>query len=1041
MNKRFAIILACCAAASVVACNETVDWKYTESCENDEKQCRDASVMQCIDGVWTEAEKCEGDTPVCDAETHTCVAKTSPVICANGSKKCEENTVYACTNGNWIAEQACSADQTCNSTTYQCDAKTAPAECTAGDTKCDANNNLVTCGSEGTWGTGVACAGDTPVCGTKDGKAACVEQPAATCQDSDDKAQAVGYAYCNENGKRIVCGENGKWSEDAECLGKVCVDGNEGASATCRDYDSCMSGNDEYSHNAKICDGDAVKICNDGEWTDGENCATINKKCDTANNVASCRDYNACTLNATTVNNGADACDGDVLKTCNDGKLEVKQNCANNSQICDAATKTCKDPQITDCTVDGQTVSTGKSVCSGVDIVTCNEGATSSQTCTTDVGFATAKCDDSGDVPACDFICNDGYYLDQGKCSEKYTTVKQIRDDYSVFVDDSSCNSKDTSNTVKDAQVEITGVVTGIRQDDTGFYIQDTTGGIQVYCSDKACIKYSNSGNMTVGDSVKVVADGIGQYWCEMQIRQNEGAVSVEKLDSALDAIAPDTVTIQDLNNNNNSKNKHLGKLVKIADATAGNWVSTGSFKDYRPVKQNDAEIAVASYLMDATVAKNAMTEANIYDVTGVLIWRFSKVRVAPRSEADFVEKCETGKCKDGNHYACKDDNTYDTGESIPENVANGSWSCQPTGWTLTCTAGYKLSESKTACETDPDYCTAGVCSESNYKPCDTATNTFKEAVSKPEAVDNGTWNCDAANGWTLTCNADYQLNEEQNKCEAKTTPSECTDTETKCENTTDGAVVSTCETGSWKAAAADNTKSCAGNVLGECKNGANRCATDGTASLEICANGAWTTDEACSELGVENATEYQCNDGACSVKTCDAGYNVGSDGLSCVAASVPADDWSPIVSITVTKAGDNPKCVGVENNTGTYDYLNCGHFANSFDPNVQYIVYELTDDDIAKLAGKTQVAADFEVATQSSSVLKKVNYQFFNNTTAIGTTDQIALNKTTLVRVKKYAADFTETSGLQLRIWPNPEEATGSKSLVRLHSVSIYAK
>ncbi len=655
---------------------------------------------------------------------------------------------------------------------------------------------------------------------------------------------------------------------------------------------------------------------------------------------------------------------------------------------------------------------------------------------------------------------------------------------------------------------------------------------------------------------------------------------------------------------------------------------------------------------MATDVVKTAMTANKTYDVTGVAIWNWNAVRVAPRSPADIVEvcandtyKCDANqfqKCSSGQWQAAQNCSEFNFAASESSNANASAYACNTTkdGCIITaCLAGYKPNATGNACETDPNYCTTGVCSETEYKPCNTETHAYGTAESKPAAVENGSWNCDAASGWSLTCNPDYELNAAKNacveietctsnkcednkyytctggsydagtlapglvtggqwNCEVATgwtltcsdpyekdtatacklidgkcvansdcdggklcnttnnvcevctakcldddTPggksavttcdgekkvfnsefsckstteigvcknngsrcaadgsaalekcvagewqadeacsergvdhaetyecsdatcsvktcetgysvgsdklscepvsaSECTGTETKCEDTEAGAVVSTCNSGNWTAGTADSTVSCAGNVLGVCKNGAKQCATGETVGIQTCANGAWGEAVACS--GIEGAATYSCDatTATCKVETCsDTNQEPNADKTACIDKTTPAEEWTDIVSITKTKSDDNLKCVGVSKQTGDYDYLNCGHFSASFDPNAQYIVYELQPNDIAKLSDKTQIAADFSVATQKKSVLKNVNYQFFNDTGAIGTAGSTALNGSTIVNVEKYAAEFTDSTGLQLRIWPNPDEAKGENSLVRLHTISIYAK
>ena len=165
---------------------------------------------------------------------------------------------------------------------------------------------------------------------------------------------------------------------------------------------------------------------------------------------------------------------------------------------------------------------------------------------------------------------------------------------------------------------------------------------------------------------------------------------------------------------------------------------------------------------------------------------------------------------------------------------------------------------------------------------------------------------------------------------------------------------------------------------------------------------------------------------------------------MCCGGGTTPAPNptaWVDVVAYTATqlKTGNYAKCVGIDKNNG--EYLNCGHFGKDFDPSKAYIKYALTDADIQQLQGKTWIAADITFATQDKSNLKKVNYQFFSDGSGIGSVGSIELNDTTQVNVEKYNSSITSTTNLELRMWPDPSEATGANSLVRLYSLKLYAQ
>lgn len=909
MNKKIALILACCAATSFAACNETTEWNFTESCDAEAKRCVESTIQVCKDGVWVLEATCEGNTPWCDVATHTCIAQPVVKDCQDGAKKCDQNAVWACKTGKWEKTTDCNVgDKTCNSTTYVCDPKT---------------QTEVTCDHNGT-----KLAVDASVCSD--------DTTLQTCTLSDDGTTAE--------------------LKSAPCAGET-----------------------------PVCDANA------------------------------CRAYNKCAANGVDVEHNATVCDGNVSKKCNDGTLEIVEDCTAKTpaQVCLATTGECYTPEANDCTNVTPTIPNGTTVCVDINKVTCTNGTTSSDPCTTTVGNATATCSMIDEVATCGFNCDEGYTLSEDKTGcdpiPQYTTVSAIRAAYDTIVDSATCSVKETSNTVVAADVKLNGVVTGIRANGKGIFIQDTTGGIQINCTNGDCIKYADDSNVAIGDSVEIVADGVGQYFCDLQVRAlSTTPVDVKKLTTPLTEITPEMIILTDLTNNG-AKNAKLGKLVTIANIKAGTYNTSNQSNHYWPVSQGTDNFTVAAYLMATDVLQGAMVKDKVYTVTGIPVYTFNEVRLAPRSAVDILEECADGS------YVCDPaTNTY-------KSCFWGTWSepdsCSKFGYTsnanatsfacntandgcviTACSEGYKPTTDGKECEADTPavenncsldmngkkpglgsfFCvsktTWNFCSDTtgldktssgqtcaDNKICNPATintlpgceekcvdNDIKcdgetkyslcisgewidgivqpgqkckgnklKCIEASTCFDNEWYSCDSATGDVTkgkSCKTQSDGNTvcgtQLNECVAAT-PAAC---EPKCEEVTVEGVkkvkVTTClETG--ESTTNEYTdKSCkSATEVGVCLNDAKRCATGSTVGIETCANGEWGTAVACSSTDADAETFECVAEATCKIKTCKNDKTPSEDGLTCVAGggTTPAPTE---FDVDLTKCDKTNNCV-----------------------------------------------------------------------------------------------------------------------------------
>ena len=297
----------------------------------------------------------------------------------------------------------------------------------------------------------------------------------------------------------------------------------------------------------------------------------------------------------------------------------------------------------------------------------------------------------------------DGYILsdDGSSCVEvaKFDAVLTIREAYDALVDSETCGSGATSNTVKHADVALTGVVTALRS--MGFYVQDTTGGIFVSCKDKTCLKYADDTNVAIGDNVKVTSNGVGHYYCDLQVQAlKDSSVSIEKLAPA-QTVEPTTALIEDIAQDG-AKNLNLGKLVVLSG-------------------------------LEAVSLDAAMNVGKSYGITGIGVYAYNEVRLAPRMREDIVEECAEGT------YLCNPEtNEY-------QHCYWGQWmEAKPcSGFNFTAADGSNVYATEFACNAANDGCIITACAE-GYQP--TANSLACESEVVPPTCTDGKMQCSGAN-------------------------------------------------------------------------------------------------------------------------------------------------------------------------------------------------------------------------------------------------------------------------------------------------------
>lgn len=872
MNKKIALILACCAATSFAACNETTEWNFTESCGTETKRCVESTIQVCKDGVWVPEVTCEGATPWCDVTTHTCIAKPVAKDCQDGAQKCDQDAVWTCNNGKWGKTADCAADgKVCNNTTYVCDPKAQPevtcdhngTKLTVGATACDGDTTLVTCtaSEDGTTASlkPTDCSTESKVCGNDaENKAACIDaqQPAPTVKctrDGDETEYEVGDKYCGADNKLYTCTA----SED-------------GTTAT---------------YQSAACQGDKP-VCDN-----------------TAND---CRAYNNCTLNNAPVAHDAHVCDGNVSKKCNDGTIEKVKDCAteNPAQVCLASTGACGVAPVTSCTdtVVG-TVEDGKTVCKENNVYTCNNTQLSKTTdCTvtaddTSKSFVATCIAANGDAAAhCDKKCAEDTALNEaGDACEPIdgkniicrvnNNVAQVKRFWSgQFSEWNNCSDNQEAGTENAAEY-------GCNDAGDGCIVKSCVAGYHPVKGDNG--KYTCEHDITMNcgtdadgkpfeinsyhcndDNTKVMvcsAENSADYTATLQqtavCDASKGFTCDPKKVGTLEACAcTDTMPAKCVEDGNFAK-------VTSCDSATGKIITTDCTKNLYTTSakcNEDANACGKPICRDGYVVANGV--CGKCDVEGAESCGAGKTCVNGKCVAGEEPACTTDSCSEGMLKKCVGPDGAKKYADPVSCVENGVGTCESeTECNLenfTCNANYVKVDY--ACKKyDTVECTTGVCTDSYYFGCPAATTDgakryHSAPVGKPAVDPNGTWACNVDNGWTLTCNKvdnvevyEVTANTEGKKsCTLKAgmciADADCTDaTKTKCNTTT-----KTCEASATPAP--------------ECTDAAIQC-VDETKYKTCTAEGKWDTTEKTVETGLKcDTTTNKIVCAADAPKTCD---------------------------------------------------------------------------------------------------------------------------------------------------------------------------
>ncbi len=217
--------------------------------------------------------------------------------------------------------------------------------------------------------------------------------------------------------------------------------------------------------------------------------------------------------------------------------------------------------------------------------------------------------------------------------------------------------------------------------------------------------------------------------------------------------------------------------------------------------------------------------------------------------DAETCGNCTNDKkqCSDGTHYQICQSGNWDEAQSCiaPE---HGIAKCTGEGdCSFDCEAGYCVSGLE---------CVSSQTDMANCGSCNAVCST--ESVTNATEVECISGSCVATN-----CIGGYRP--ESGGC----IPNDCSDGEKTCTNESNIGQVRTCSGGVYGTASACSNVSCnsSNNDCGSCKNNSKQCS--GT-TPQICTNGSWTNQTACT--APTHGTAKCTGNGECSY-TCNSGY------------------------------------------------------------------------------------------------------------------------------------------------------------------------
>lgn len=585
------------------------------------------------DGCYADAflyDVCPREFSKCNVDeegTYYCAT-----VCPSGQLACDGKCIEPLTNSDY-----CGAEDTCRDSGASCckaytkcgageacvNGKCEATSCTAGQTKC-AKGIVSTCSLAGKWEQTKTCSG--LVCNAEN-----TECPNESPCAIDGAFIAHGSQGCNGDKTQILQCHDGVVQEVETCRGdERCVESAGKWSCAIPVYSSCLFENAVVEHGKAICDGDRVRTCEDGKLSEAKTCSAGGK--------TACRDgecvFPTCLYKGVVVANGSTHCEGTILRTCETGILSEGIDCRENPDgkfVC--RLDKCDYPK--PCPLEDATLEHGESMCRGVTLLTCNDGNAVEENC-----------------------MNTGYMcLDNGKaqCAPHFTSIKSIRSVFDQIYPEAECNQ---SEAFLDASVDLVGVVTAMRtaNGNYGFVLQEPGedprySGIVINCRNKEeCQTYSDGTSIEVGDNVRVRANQLNAYFCQLQVYQSKGSPTIEKLAST-DKIQPVRIRADELDTlaeyePNNPYNSVLIQIDTVTATASQDSKPTG----WKGIDGDGKDVFVNQLIyMDGNMPLKA---ESTYRITGIGVWHFNKSAIAPRDQKDIdeLDECanasdKTGRC------------------------------------------------------------------------------------------------------------------------------------------------------------------------------------------------------------------------------------------------------------------------------------------------------------------------------------------------------------------------------------------------------------
>ncbi|MBQ4359688.1 MAG: hypothetical protein II767_05475 [Proteobacteria bacterium] len=412
MNKKLALMMACCAIAGLTACNESVEWKpQVLECIDGSMMCQSGNVNKCEGGQWKVVETCVGSAkPFCDSTAYTCTSSL-PSACTDGNKLCEGNALKECVSGTWVLHNC--GTGTCNATTLACEGGhdiPTPAICNPG---CN-GSELTTC-NNGT-ATKTTCSGETPIC---DPYAA----SGPNCVKADEVKDCIANAKkCEDvNGvpTAFVCSSDGKWDNGTACEnGKVCsndICDDAPVTSGC-EYTDSNSEKKTLNDGDIICDGTLRVTCT-GTTVTTDDCSDdgIDFTCSTASGTALCVSPAGCDVEGseTQAKHGDKMCKDSEIVVCDDGRWLTDKNCADDEN----GKVACLDAQCVACLADDKKCEVAEGVHT---LYTCENNEWNGAACDQGLVCNTAKPSTSCVEPASLLNCDDIEGGNGSKCMDIY---------------------------------------------------------------------------------------------------------------------------------------------------------------------------------------------------------------------------------------------------------------------------------------------------------------------------------------------------------------------------------------------------------------------------------------------------------------------------------------------------------------------------------------------------------------------------------------------------------------------------------------------